>query len=68
MGCSTNPPLTDMLHCYFLKELYHPLRMHELMKTKKRQPDFFMFSRRFKEADFICLNLSHHLLVSEVLY
>ena len=55
-----------------LKGLCHPWpgRMREPMKkqTWKSRADFFKFCRRFWKAVFICLNLSHRLIASEVLY
>ena len=45
-----------------LKGLCHPTRMRKPMKTNLK------FCRRFWKAVFICLNLSHRSIVSEVLY
>ena len=52
-----------------LKGLCHPHACASQWKqTWKSRPDFFKFCRRFWKAVFICLNLSHRSIVSEVLY
>ena len=52
-----------------LKGLCHPTRMREPMKTNlKKLACLFQVLSEILKAVFICLNLSHRSIVSEVLY
>ena len=57
------------LSFFVLKGLCHPTRMREPMKTNlKKTAQLFQVLSEFWKAVFICLNLGHRSIDSEVLY